>query len=129
MATTEYAIDGGAWQAYSGPFAVAGFGAHTVAYRSTDAVGNVETPKQMTFQIAAFTDVPGTVGGDVPGALALSLGSPSSNLGTFTPGVARDYGTTLSRERGLDGRHGDADRARPELRGDRAAGQRRVRAA
>ncbi len=96
VATTEYAIDGGAWQAYSGPFAVAGFGAHTVAYRSTDAVGNVETPKQVTFQIAAFTDVPGTVGGTVPGALALSLGSPSSDLGTFTPGVARDYGTTLA---------------------------------
>ncbi len=96
VATTEYAIDGGAWQAYSGPFTVAGFGAHTVAYRSTDAVGNVETPKQITFRIAAYTDVPGTVGGDVPGTLGLTLSNPSSNLGTFVPGVARDYATTLS---------------------------------
>ena len=89
VAGTEFAIDGGPWQAYTGPFAVAGFGMHTVNYRSTDAVGNVETAKQVTFRIAAFTDVPGTVSGDVPGTLSLSLGSPSASLGAFTPGVAR----------------------------------------
>jgi hypothetical protein len=36
------------------------------------------------------TDVPGTVGGTVPPVLALSLG-PSAGLGTFIPGVSREY--------------------------------------
>jgi len=43
VASTEYRIDGGAWQVYSGPL---GFttpaGPHLVEYRSTDVAGNVE---------------------------------------------------------------------------------------
>jgi hypothetical protein len=38
---------------------------------------------------------PGTVGGEVPATLSLSLSSPSVSLGVFTPGVARDYEALL----------------------------------
>ena len=37
-----------------------------------------------------FPQVPGTVGGNVPATLSLTLGTPAS-FGAFTPGVARDY--------------------------------------
>jgi hypothetical protein len=36
------------------------------------------------------------VGGTVPATLALILGAPAASLGTFTPGVAKDYLTTLT---------------------------------
>jgi hypothetical protein len=36
------------------------------------------------------TDTPGTVGGNVPATLSLTLGAPAS-FGAFTPGVAREY--------------------------------------
>ena len=41
------------------------------------------------------TEVPGSVGGTVPGVLALSLGA-SANLGAFMPGVDRDYTGSLT---------------------------------
>ena len=41
------------------------------------------------------TDVPVTVGGTVPGVLALSIGTPPS-LGTFMPGVAKDYTASVA---------------------------------
>ena len=37
-----------------------------------------------------FPQVPGTVGGNVPATLSLTLGTPAT-FGAFTPGVARDY--------------------------------------
>ena len=48
---TEYRIDGGAWTVYSGPFAVGSDGGHTVGYRSTDVVGNVEAEKTVSFKV------------------------------------------------------------------------------
>src|SRR3954454_24397410 len=36
------------------------------------------------------TDVPGTVGGNVPATLSLTLGTPAS-FGPFAPGLAKDY--------------------------------------
>jgi len=41
------------------------------------------------------TSVPGDVSGSVPGTLALTVGSTAS-LGNFTPGVARDYDSSLA---------------------------------
>lgn len=43
----------------------------------------------------ALTSATGDVGGTVPPTLALSLG-PAASLGAFTPGVARDYTTSLT---------------------------------
>jgi hypothetical protein len=50
VAKIEYQIDGGAWQTYTG---TAGFklttdGKHTVKYKATDKVGNVEVEKTIT---------------------------------------------------------------------------------
>ena len=42
VASTSYRIDAGAWTAYAGPFTISAGGNHTVAYYSTDRVGNVE---------------------------------------------------------------------------------------
>jgi PKD repeat protein/glucose/arabinose dehydrogenase/type 1 glutamine amidotransferase len=49
--STEYAIDGGAFQAYTEPFTVEGDGQHEVEYRSTDAEGNVEATKSLDLKI------------------------------------------------------------------------------
>ena len=51
VASTEYALDGGAWTPYTEPVDVSGDGTHTVAYRSADAAGNVETEKAATIRI------------------------------------------------------------------------------
>jgi hypothetical protein len=40
------------------------------------------------------TSVPGDVSGTVPATLSLTV-APSASLGSFTPGLARDYSTTL----------------------------------
>lgn len=48
--TTEYSIDGGEWTVYAGPVLV-GEGAHTFAYRSTDAAGNVEAVKSLPINV------------------------------------------------------------------------------
>lgn len=51
VAETAYQLDGGSWLAYSGPFAVAGEGAHSLAFASTDAAGNLETTGWVEFKI------------------------------------------------------------------------------
>jgi len=51
VASTEYALDGGAWTPYTQPVDVSGDGTHTVAYRSKDVAGNVETEKAATIKI------------------------------------------------------------------------------
>ncbi|HJZ35201.1 MAG TPA: M1 family aminopeptidase, partial [Solirubrobacterales bacterium] len=53
IAKTEYALDGGAFQAYAGPITVATPGDHTLAYRSTDGDGLVETAKELAFTVVA----------------------------------------------------------------------------
>ncbi|PZF82474.1 PKD domain-containing protein [Jiangella anatolica] len=51
VAATEWSLDGGAWTAYTGPVAVSGDGEHELAYRSTDAAGNVEDTKAVTVTV------------------------------------------------------------------------------
>jgi hypothetical protein len=50
LASTRYSIDGGASQAYTGPFATAE-GSHTVSYWSTDNAGNQETAHTLTVKV------------------------------------------------------------------------------
>jgi regulation of enolase protein 1 (concanavalin A-like superfamily) len=51
VVSTEYSLDGGPWTAYTQPVDVSGDGTHTVAYRSADRAGNVETEKAATLKI------------------------------------------------------------------------------
>ena len=53
VAHTYYKVDGGSYIAYSGPFAVATVGAHTVFYYSVDVAGNTETAKSIGFNIGS----------------------------------------------------------------------------
>jgi hypothetical protein len=53
IASTEYALDGGSFQTYTGPVTVDALGDHTVGYRSTDRDGAVETAKQIAFTVVA----------------------------------------------------------------------------
>jgi hypothetical protein len=51
VASTEYALDGGAFQEYTGPFTVSGVGPHEVEFFSTDEAGNVEETQSVSFEI------------------------------------------------------------------------------
>jgi hypothetical protein len=53
VARTEVSIDGGDWVSYAEPVTVTGDGDHTVAYRSVDRAGVVETEKSVVFQVDA----------------------------------------------------------------------------
>jgi hypothetical protein len=53
VATTVYQLDGGAANSYTGPFAVAVAGSHTVTFHSTDVAGNVESTKSAGFKVLA----------------------------------------------------------------------------
>ena len=66
----------------------------TVTCTATDANGNASSA---TFNVrVTWIDAePGDVSGTVPGTLALTVGGPAT-FGAFTPGVARDYATTLT---------------------------------
>jgi beta-glucosidase len=86
--TTEYRVDGGAWQPYTGPFVIAAGGAHVVDYRSTDQVGVTEATKTLNVYVNPQATTP--VSGTVPTTLSLTLGSPAT-FGPFTPGVTKDY--------------------------------------
>ncbi len=63
---------------------------------TTQGVGlSDHDPPVATFTLGASTSVPGTVTGTVPATLALTLGT-AAPLGPFTPGVAKDYTTTMT---------------------------------
>ncbi|MFF5077394.1 OmpL47-type beta-barrel domain-containing protein [Actinoplanes sp. NPDC000266] len=51
--TVQYALDDGAFQAYTAPVAVTAVGAHTVRYRATDKEGNVSTIGSLAFTVVA----------------------------------------------------------------------------
>uniref|UniRef100_UPI000E347722 OmpL47-type beta-barrel domain-containing protein n=1 Tax=Jiangella endophytica TaxID=1623398 RepID=UPI000E347722 len=51
VASVEYALDGGAFQAYTAPVVVSAIGAHTVQYRATDNAGNVAPVESAAFTV------------------------------------------------------------------------------
>jgi len=91
----EYRLDGGQWTAYTAPLVVSTPGAHTVDVRATDATGNVSPVVSRTFTIATRLNTDHDVVGAVPATLAVQL-SAAGSLGTFVPGVARDYTAGLN---------------------------------
>jgi hypothetical protein len=56
VASTQYTIDGGPTQTYTGPFTISSDGAHVVQFWSTDVAGNVESPpKSVTVKVDQTT--------------------------------------------------------------------------
>ncbi|MDG4780917.1 copper-binding protein [Micromonospora sp. WMMD961] len=53
VAAVEYALDTGAWTAYSAPVTVRAPGAHTVRFRATDTAGNTAAEQSTTFTVVA----------------------------------------------------------------------------
>jgi len=53
VATVEYALDNGAFAAYSTPVSVNDQGQHTVKYRATDKAGNTSPEGSVTFKVVA----------------------------------------------------------------------------
>jgi PKD repeat protein len=53
VAGTEYAVDGGTFAPYTGPFTVSETGGHLVEFRSIDAAGNRENTKDQVFAITS----------------------------------------------------------------------------
>ncbi|MFF5056493.1 OmpL47-type beta-barrel domain-containing protein [Micromonospora sp. NPDC000663] len=53
VASVEYALDTGAWTAYTAPVTVGATGAHTLRYRATDAAGNASTEQSTSFTVVA----------------------------------------------------------------------------
>ncbi len=74
----EYSLDGGAWRVYTAPFFVAGTGTHTVLFRATDEVGNVEAVRTHSF----------TITGTASGGAGAGVAGGRSFINTTTVPVA-----------------------------------------
>jgi hypothetical protein len=61
----------------------------------TTALSTADIARWQQLAFIEHTDVPGTVGGQVPPVLALTVGQPAS-FGTFQPGVAATYSSSLA---------------------------------
>jgi hypothetical protein len=53
IASTEFSLDGGAFQPYGGPLVVSSLGNHTIGYRSTNRDGVPEATRNVAFTIVA----------------------------------------------------------------------------
>ncbi|WP_208868447.1 ThuA domain-containing protein, partial [Microbispora triticiradicis] len=104
VAKTEYALDGGAWTAYTAPVTVSGDGQHEVTYRSTDKAGNVEATKSLKLTIAtpkvkltvtaatrcigttAYLAVTAVNDGDAPATITLNTAFGNKTVTDVAPG-------------------------------------------
>jgi cytochrome c len=79
-------------------FTYATAGTYVAVVKATDPAGASGT-KTVAVTVSPAggggTDVPVTVGGNVPGVLALTFG-PVPSLGTFLPGVTKDYTASVA---------------------------------
>ncbi|GAA4471859.1 OmpL47-type beta-barrel domain-containing protein [Phytohabitans houttuyneae] len=62
VARIEYAIDTGAWTAYTGPVAAPDANRHTVSFRATDTAGNSETARSATIPADLSGPLTGNIG-------------------------------------------------------------------
>ncbi|MDG4825928.1 DUF1080 domain-containing protein [Asanoa sp. WMMD1127] len=76
--TVEYAVDGGAWVAYTAPVTVNTTGAHTVTFRATDEAGNTSEPGSAQFTVVDAPDPDNTA----PTATATVAGN-RDNAGAY----------------------------------------------
>ena len=60
VASVEYNLDGGGWEAYTDPVVVDVTGAHTLTYRGTDNAGNVSEPGTEDLVVVGGQDPPDT---------------------------------------------------------------------
>jgi uncharacterized cupredoxin-like copper-binding protein len=70
VATVEYALDSGAYTAYTAPVVVKTVGTHVLHYRATDKAGNTSTPGSVSFAVVeppAQDTTPPTVVAEVAG--------------------------------------------------------------
>jgi len=70
VARIEYAIDTGAWTAYTGAIGAPDGGKHTVSFRATDVAGNLETAKTVT--------IPADISGPLTGNIG-PIGTPTAS--------------------------------------------------
>ncbi|WP_147943551.1 chitobiase/beta-hexosaminidase C-terminal domain-containing protein [Microbispora sp. CSR-4] len=105
--TVEYALDGGAFQAYSAPVPVDQVGEHTVRYRATDKAGNTSEVQSVTFTVvatppaetpltvtaasrcvgsSAYVAVTAVNDGDVPATITLTTPYGTKTVADVAPG-------------------------------------------
>ena len=103
VASTRYRIDGGAWQAYTGPFPVAGEGAHTVELFSTDRAGNPETAQRVDLRVDTLAPVTNATLGGTLGrngwhltVVAVSLAATDNGSGVAETKYQLDGGSWLT---------------------------------
>jgi flagellar hook assembly protein FlgD len=101
----QASLDGGAAAPYAGPIPVSADGTHTLTFHATDAAGNVESPRSLSFRIdsvspslAGVAPVPGLAtlspnrdGVHEAGALSYAMSEP----GTIGVTVADASGATI----------------------------------
>jgi hypothetical protein len=97
---TEYRVNGGAWQTYSGAFTISTEGTTTVGYRSSDNAGNVGSATSFTVQIdtvapsttAARSGTPGS-GGWYVSSVDVTLSASDATSGVDVTEYRIDGGT------------------------------------
>jgi hypothetical protein len=101
VSRTNFTVDGGPEQTYTGPFNVSGDGNHQVMYWSTDAVGNVEVHRAFNITVEAnppitqilLSGTAGTTNGWYRSAVQVSLAPVDTVSGVQTTFYRVDGGT------------------------------------
>ena len=87
VASTQYRLDGGSWQAYSATVVVSGNGTHVLEYDSTDHAGNTEGTKSVQIPIGAAT---------LPPPVSLNLAGTTGSGGWYISDVTVTLNTSAS---------------------------------
>jgi uncharacterized lipoprotein YddW (UPF0748 family) len=106
VASTEYSLNGGEWQPYTGTITITSEGTTVITYRSTDNAGNVEPTKTLNVQIdktapsASISADPSRIsppnGKFVPVTLSLNAADATSGLASVSYIVNDEYGASVA---------------------------------